>query len=116
MTLRRRLNTVRARILLGLGALALGLVLTATAGTTALATIRHRITAEMNALRITTSISTGLLTTVFTELRSAVQYVSTPDPRVRDEFQSASDSAFEMERRLEQIGDLSVEDLSLIHI
>jgi len=115
MTLRNRLNTVRARILLGLGALALGLVLTATAGTTALATIRHRITAEMNALRITTSISTGLLTTVFTELRSAVQYVSTPDPRVRDEFQSASDSAFEMERRLERIGDLSVEDRLVVN-
>jgi methyl-accepting chemotaxis protein len=115
MTLRRRLNTVRARILLGLGALALGLVLTATAGTTALATIRHRITQEMNALRTTTAISTGLLTTVFTELRSAVQYVSTPGPRVREEFQSASDSAFELERRLDQIGDLSVEDRLVVN-
>ena len=115
MKLRRRLNTVRARILLGLGALALGLVLTAATGTTALSTIRHRITAEMNALRTATSISTGLLTTVFTELRAAVQYISTPTERARNEFQSAADSAFELDRRLEQIGDLTVEDRLVVN-
>ena len=110
MTLRRRLNTVRARILLGLAALALGLVLTATAGTTALGTIRHRITSEMTALRTATGVSTGLLTTVFTELRAAVQYISTPDTGAREEFQAAADSAFDLERRLERLGDLTVED------
>lgn len=115
MTLRRRLNTVRVRILLGLGALAVGLILTAATGTTALGTIRHRITTEMNALRTATSVSTGLLTTVFTELRAAVQYISTPDARSRGEFQSAADSAFDLERRLERIGDLTVEDRLVVN-
>ncbi len=115
MTLRRRLNTVRARILLGLGALALGLVITATTGTAALGTIRHRTTLEMTALRTATGVSTGLLTTVFTELRAAVQYIATPDARWREEFQSAADSAFGLERRLERIGDLTVEDRLMLN-
>ncbi|HJQ67235.1 MAG TPA: methyl-accepting chemotaxis protein [Gemmatimonadales bacterium] len=115
MKLSRRLNTVRARILLGLGALAVGLVLTAATGTTALGTIRRRITTEMNALRTTTSINTGLLTTVFTELRAAVQYISTPDARSRNEFQSAADSAFDLDRRLERLGDLTVEDRLVVN-
>ncbi len=115
MTLRRRLNTVRARILLGLGALALGLVLTATTGTMALRTIRHRITVEMNALRTATGVSTGLLTTVFTELRAAVQYIGVPNPRAREEFESGADSAFALERRLERLGDLTVEDRLMVN-
>ena len=115
MNLRRRLNTVRARILLGLGALALGLVITAATGTAALGTIRHRISLEMNALRGTTGISTGLLTTVFTELRAAVQYISLPDPRAREEFENGADSAFALERRLERLGDLTVEDRLVVN-
>jgi methyl-accepting chemotaxis protein len=115
MTLRRRLNTVRARILLGLGALALGLVITAATGTTALGTIRHRIALEMNALRTATGVSTGLLTTVFTELRAAVQYIGAPDPRAREQFRSAADSAFDLMRRLERLSDLTVEDRLMVN-
>ncbi len=48
---RLQLNTVRARILLGLGALALGLVITAATGAAALSTIRTRIASEMDAVR-----------------------------------------------------------------
>jgi methyl-accepting chemotaxis protein len=115
MKLRRRLNTVRARILLGLGALALGLVITAGTGTTALRTIRNRIAVEMNALRAATGLSTALLATVFTELRAAVQYVGIPDARARVEFETGADSAFALERRLERLGDLTVEDRLMLN-
>jgi methyl-accepting chemotaxis protein len=110
MRLRPRLNTIRARILVGLGALALGLVITAATAAAALGTIRGRIASEMNAVRSATAISTGMLTTVFTELRAAEQYLGAPDGRARTEFQDFADSAFQYERRLEQIGDLTVED------
>ena len=110
MRLRPRLNTIRARILVGLGALALGLVITAATGAAALGTIRQRIALEMRAVRSTTAVSTGILTTVFTELRAAEQYLSVPEERARTEFQDAADSAFQFERRLEQLGDLTVED------
>ncbi len=110
MRLRPRLNTIRARILVGLGALALGLVITAATGAAALGTIRQRIGSEMNAVRAATAISTGILTTVFTELRAAEQYLAVPEERARTEFQDAADSAFQFEKRLEQLGDLTVED------
>ena len=110
MRLRPRLNTIRARILVGLGALAVGLVITAATGAAALGTIRQRIGSEMNAVRAATAISTGILTTVFTELRAAEQYLAVPEERARTEFQDAADSAFQYERRLEQLGDLTVED------
>ena len=112
---RVRLNTVRARILVGLGALALGLVITAATGAAGLSTIRQRITSEMNDVRTTTAVSTGLLTTVFAELRAAEQYLGAPDDRVRSEFQSAADSAFQYEKRLERLGDLAMEDRLVVN-
>ena len=108
--LRSRLNTLRARILLGLGALAVGLVITAVTGAVALGTIRQRITSEMSAVRTTSTISTGLLATVFTELRAAEQYLAAPDARVRGEFQDAADSAFQYDKRLERMRELTQED------
>jgi methyl-accepting chemotaxis protein len=112
---RVRLNTVRARILVGLGALALGLVITAATGAAGLSTIRQRITSEMYNVRTTTAVSTGLLTTVFAELRAAEQYLGAPDDRVRSEFQSAADSAFQYEKRLERLGDLAMEDRLVVN-
>lgn len=110
MRLRSRLNTIRVRILVGLGALALGLVITAATGAAALGTIRRRIATEMSTVRAATTISTGMLTTVFTELRAAEQYLAVPDERARAEFEDAADSAFQYEKRLERLGDLTVED------
>ena len=112
---RLRLNTVRARILVGLGALALGLVITAATGAAGLSTIRQRITSEMDNVRTTTAVSTGLLTTVFAELRAAEQYLSAPDDRVRSESQNAADSSFQYEKRLERLGDLAVEDRLVVN-
>ena len=104
------LDTVRIRILLGLAALALGLVMTAGTGTMSLRRMRQQISAEMQAVRSATTVGTGLLTTVFDELRAAEQYLSTSDPRPRAQFQDAADSAFSFERRLERLSGLTVED------
>lgn len=115
MKLRRRLNTIRVRILLGLAGLALGLVLTAAAGTTALGVIRRQITAEMTRIRTATGVSTNLLTMIFTELRAAEQYLVSPDPATRAEFQNAADSAFQFQRRLTRLADLTVEDRLVVN-
>jgi methyl-accepting chemotaxis protein len=115
MKLRRRLNTIRVRILLGLAGLALGLVLTAAAGTTALGVIRRQITVEMGRIRITTGVSTNLLTMVFTELRAAEQYLVSPEQGTRREFQTAADSAFQFQRRLTRLGDLTAEDRLVVN-
>ena len=107
---RSRVDTIRARILVGLGALALGLVITAATGAAALGTIRQRIGSEMSTVRVASAISAGMLTTTFTELRAAEQYLAVPDARARTEFQDAADSAFQYEKRLERMSDLTVED------
>jgi methyl-accepting chemotaxis protein len=113
--LRPWLNTIRARILLGLAALAIGLVITAATGTTALSTIRRRITAEMHTVRTATNVSTALLTTVFAELRAAEQYLVAPDAAARTEFQDAADSAFQFEERLARLGELTDEDRLVVN-
>jgi methyl-accepting chemotaxis protein len=113
--LRHRLNTIRVRILLGLSGVAVGLVLTATAGTTALAIIGRQITAEMVRIRTATGMSTSLLTMIFAELRAAEQYLVTPDEDTRALFQSAADSAFQFQQRLTRLGDLTVEDRLVVN-
>lgn len=115
MKWRPRLNTVRVRILSGLAGLALGLVLTAAAGTTALSVIRGRVTTEMSRIRLTTGLSTSLITMVFSELRAAEQYLASPEQSTREEFQSAADSAFRFQRRLARLGDLTVEDRLVVN-
>jgi len=107
---RLTLDTVRIRILFGLAALAVGLVITAGTGTVSLRRMRQRISAEMLAVRAATNVGTGLLTTVFDELRAAEQYLGTGDPRARAQFQDAADSAFSFERRLERLPGLTVDD------
>jgi len=110
-----RLNTVRARILVGLAALAIGLVITAATGTTALGTIRRRISAEMQTVRTATNVSTAMLTTVFAELRSAEQYLVVPENTARSDFQDAADSALQLEKRLARFGDLTDEDRLVVN-
>src|SRR5438046_2694901 len=108
-------DTIRSRIVLGLTSLALGLVITAAAGTTALRTMRQRITIEMDAVRTANAIGSGLLITVFDELRSAEQYLAVPDPRARTSFQDAADSAFAFEQRLDKLRQLCDAERSDLH-
>jgi methyl-accepting chemotaxis protein len=108
-------DTIRSRIVLGLASLALGLVITAAAGTTALRTMRQRITIEMGAVRSANAIGSGLLITVFDELRSADQYLTAPDSRARTSFQDAADSAFASEKRLEKLPQLSDADRLVVN-
>jgi methyl-accepting chemotaxis protein len=110
MNVRRRLNTIRVRILLGLAGLGLGLFLIAAAGTTALGLIRRQVTAEMSRIRTATGVSTSLLTMVFTELRAAEQYLVSPERATRAQFQEAADSAYFFQRRLARMENLTVED------
>jgi methyl-accepting chemotaxis protein len=110
MKVRRRLNTLRARLLVGFGGLALGLIITAVTGAAVLGTIRQRIVTETGAVRMASALTTGLLTTAFTELRAAEEYLAGPSARGRKEFQEGADSAFQYVRRLETIRDLSMED------
>ena len=104
------LDTVRMRVVGGLAVLIAGLALTAVVGVTALRTMRGSVREEMLGLRATTEATSGLVVTVFDEIRAAEQYLSAPSAEARAQFAAAADAAFAHLRRLEGFETLTVDD------
>jgi methyl-accepting chemotaxis protein len=104
------LVTIRARILFGLGLLMAGLVAEAVVGAATLRRMRHAEAGELAALRLSTEVGSGLVTSVLEEMRAAEEYLAAPSAEARTKFQSAADEAFQFARRLDAVGDLTVED------
>src|SRR5579884_1148982 len=107
---RRRFDTIRARILVGLALLLAGLVATAVMGATALRRLRHAVSDELEVVRAAGEVGGGLVTGVLEEIRAAEQYLAAPADDARREFQAAAEDAFGYEKRLAALGGLSVED------
>ncbi len=104
------LVTIRARILFGLALLMVGLVAEAVVGAATLRRMRRAETGELAALRISTEVGSGLVTSVLEEMRAAEQYLAAPSGEARAKFQTAADEAFQFARRLDAVSDLTVED------
>ena len=92
-------DTIRWRIILGLSGLLAGLVVAAVVGVTGLATLRTSLALEIEHLRASSEIGNGLVIAVFDEIRAAEQ--------ARDQFQSAADTAFSFQKRLDALSGLS---------
>ncbi len=92
-------DTIRWRIILGLSGLLAGLVVAAVVGVTGLATLRTSLALEIEHLRASSEIGNGLVIAVFDEIRAAEQ--------ARDQFQSAADTAFSYQKRLDALSGLS---------
>src|SRR2546426_2652787 len=105
-----RFDTNRARILIGLALLLAGLIATAIAGAATLRQMRYAIETELDALRTSTEVGSGLVTSVLEEIRAAEQYLGSPGDDPRREFQAAAEEAFQHQRRLDGLGGLTVED------
>ncbi|HEY6808823.1 MAG TPA: methyl-accepting chemotaxis protein, partial [Gemmatimonadales bacterium] len=103
-------DTLRWRILLGFGGVILGLLVAATIGVAALSAMRAAVSQELEALETSSQVGTGIVTSVFTEIRSADQYLTQPAPEAKQAFQSAADDAFQFEKGLEKLTGLTVED------
>ncbi len=108
--MRNPLDTIRTRILFGLGLLMVGLLVTAIAGATTLRRMRYAVEDELEALRTSAEVGSGLVTTVLEEMRSAEQYLASPGDEARRDFQASAEEAFEYQRRLEAFPGLAVED------
>ncbi len=104
------LDTIRWRIILGLSGLFVGLVVAAVVGVSSLATVRRSLAAEIESLRTSSEIGNGLVISVFEEIRSAEQYLSTPSPESRDQFQAAADGAFRYQKQLDGLEGLTEND------
>ncbi len=104
------LDTIRWRIILGLSGLLAGLVIAAVVGVTSLATLRHSLADEIGHLRESSEVGNGLVTAVFDEIRAAEQYLSDRGQQVSDQFQTAVDSAFRYQNRLDGLPGLTQAD------
>src|SRR5216110_3311816 len=105
-----RFDTIRARILIGLALLLAGLIATAIAGAATLRQMRYAIEQELDALRTSTEVGSGLVTSVLEEIRAAEQYLASPGDGPRKEFQAAAEEAFQHQQQLDGLGGLTVED------
>jgi methyl-accepting chemotaxis protein len=104
------LDTIRWRIILGLSGLFGGLLIAAVVGVTSLASLRRSLAVEIEGLRTSSEVGSGLVTSVFDEIRSAEQYLSVPTPEARGLFQTAADAAFRYQRRLDGLAGLTESD------
>ena len=102
--MRRTFDTIRSRIVAGLIPLAMGLLGTALLAAVTLRQMRHAVADELAGLRASSEIGSGLVATVFEEIRAAEQYLAAPGADSRRLFQAAGDDAFQYERRLEALG------------
>src|SRR5438876_9752730 len=98
--MRGPLDTIRARILLGLVLLMAGLVATAIGGATTLRRVRRATADELAALRPSTEIGSGAVAGGLEEVRAAGQDLAAAGPDARRMVDRAARGAFEYERRL----------------
>jgi methyl-accepting chemotaxis protein len=104
------LDRIRWRLILGLSGLFAGLVIAAVVGVASLATLRRSLDAEIEMLRTSGEVGSGLVTSVFDEIRSAEQYLTGPTPQARDQFQTGADAAFRYQKELDGLAGLSESD------
>jgi len=104
-----RLDTIRWRILGGLGLLGAAVVCMAVFGAYALRTVRHSEGEELETARRSGEVSTGIVTSVFQEISTGQQYLITPTASLRSRFEEAADESFEFSRELERVPGLALE-------
>jgi len=103
-------DTIRWRIILGLSGLLAGLIIAALVGVTSLGTLRRSLATQIDQLRASSEVGNGLVTAVFDEIRAAEQYLSERSDSVGGHFQSAVDSAFSYQKRLDGLPGLTEAD------
>jgi methyl-accepting chemotaxis protein len=106
----RALDTIRWRIVMGLAGLFAGIVIAAGVGVSALTTLRRSLAAEIEALRTSSEVGSGLVTTVFDEIRAAEQFLAEANSAARAEFQTAADGASRYQKQLEGLPGLTEAD------
>src|SRR5438128_9294639 len=104
------LDTFRTLIPLGLALLMVGLIVTAIAGAIRRRRMRYAVEGELEALRNSGEVGSGLVTSVLEEIRAAEQYLASPGDDARREFQTTAEDAWEYQRRLDAFPGLAVED------
>ena len=107
MRLPRKLNTVRARIVLGQGTLMVGLVVIALIGWAALRTVGETVARELEALANVAEASSGLVVALVDEMRAAEQYLTDRAEQARTAFTAAGEASYAHQAELMGLPQLS---------
>lgn len=107
---RGALNTLKARITLGSGALVAGLVAIAGLALTSLQRLSEAVSREATLLGEVTTLSNGILATVLDEVRAAEQYLIEFSPEAARQFRAAADETYQYEGRLRALPALDEEN------
>ena len=107
----QRFNTLRIRVIVGEGALVLGIAVIAIAG---IAALRRVSTTVSNELRLNSQVaeeSGAMAASLFDQIRAAEQYLSERSLDAQIQFQDAGEFAHEGQRRLQSATGLTQGDL-----
>lgn len=106
----QRLNTLRFRVIVGEGALVLGIAFIAISGIAALRRVSRTVSEDLQ-LNTMMAQETGAMTAaLFDQIRAAEQYFSDRSTMARTQFIDAGEFAYESQRRLRSLPGLSPED------
>ncbi len=106
----RRFNTLRVRVIVGEGALVLGIAIIAISGIAALRRVSRTVSEELQLNTQLGQESGAMAAALFDQIRAAEQYLSDPAVDVRLQFADAGEFAYESQRRLRFITGLAEED------
>ncbi|HKV75004.1 MAG TPA: methyl-accepting chemotaxis protein [Gemmatimonadales bacterium] len=107
-SLRRRIGATMAVLL------ALVLVMTIL-GSSAIGSMTRVVNDNMTSLRTGSETANGLVTSVLSEIRSAEQYLLTPDEPLKAEFTSSGDQAYAFQRKFRDLPSLTNEERHIIN-
>lgn len=108
------LNTIRARIAAGEGALVVGLVVVALIGVGALGTLGNTVSGELEALTRLTQESNRLVVALLDQMRTGEQYLTDRSSSARDGFQDAGSQAQRQQQRLEAFPEWTPADRTVL--
>lgn len=110
----RRVRTLRARVLLGAGALTGGIVVMAALALASLRALSRAVTEEASVLSQVSNLTTGILAAASEEVRAGELYLVAPTAQTQSQFATAAEETFDVGQRLRGLAGLSPDDQALI--
>lgn len=107
-------DTIRDRVVLGVAVPLLGLSVASLLAVLTLGHVRRVVGEELDALRSSAEVTSGVLSSTLDEIRAAEQYLSAASQLIEAQFQGAAYAAFQYQQRLRALPALSAAEAVLV--
>jgi methyl-accepting chemotaxis protein len=108
-------QSLQRRIALTMGALLMLVLVMTILGFTAIRSMSRAMAENLSVTRAGSETASRLVTSVLGEIRSAQQYLLTPDEALKNEFVASGDSAYAYQRRFRDLPNLTNDDRHIIN-